>query len=153
MSPGRRGGMDTEELRERYEAFGDEGVYVEAMRRYEDALAADPADARLLTGYGYLQECHGRRAVQAAADCYERAIAADPQRDKPHWQLISALSALGQIGSAVSRYRQLVAQAPGEPRGYRFLACASLRAGDYPQAAQAIREGLAVAPDDPSLTE
>ena len=145
--------MDKEELRERYEAFGDESVYAEAMRRYEDALAGDPANAHLLTSYGYLQECHGRRALQAAADCYERAIAADPQHDKPHWQLIGALSALVQTGTAVSRYQQLVAQASGEPRGYRFLACASLHASDYTQAAQVIREGLAVAPGDPSLTE
>jgi len=145
--------MDKEELRERYEAFGDESVYAEAMRRYEDDLAGDPANADLLTSYGYLQECHGRRAVQAAAGCYERAIAADPQHDKPHWQLIGALSALGQTDQAVNRYQQLVAQAPGEPRGYRFLACACLHANDYEQAAQVIREGLAIAPDDPSLTE
>src|SRR5215831_8861522 len=145
--------MDKEELRERYEAFGDEDVYAEAMRRYEDALAGDPTNAGLLTSYGYLQECHGRRAVQAAAGCYERAIAADPQHDKPHWQLISALSALGQIGKAVNRYQQLVAQAPGEPGGYRFLACACLHANDYEQAARVIQEGLTRAPDDPSLTE
>jgi hypothetical protein len=36
--------MDKEELRDRYEAFGDESVYAEAMRRYEDALAG-PAEA------------------------------------------------------------------------------------------------------------
>jgi hypothetical protein len=31
--------MDKEELRDLYEAFGDESVYAEAMRRYEDAPA------------------------------------------------------------------------------------------------------------------
>jgi hypothetical protein len=80
--------MDKEELRERYEAFGEESVCAEAGR--------------------------------AAASCYDRAIAADPGYDKPHWQLISALAALGEAGQAVARYRQLVAEAPGEPRGYRF---------------------------------
>jgi tetratricopeptide (TPR) repeat protein len=145
--------MDKEELRERYEAFGDENVYTEAMRRYEDALAGNAADARLLAGYGYLQECHGRRALRAAADCYERAISADPQYDKAHWQLVTALAALGEIEKAITRYQQAVAEARGDPRGYRFLAAACLYAHDHEQAAQVIQDGLGVAPDDPSLIE
>lgn len=145
--------MDKEELRDRYEAFGDETVYVDAMQRYRDALAAGPADAHLLTDYGYLQECHGRRAIRAAAECYERAIAADAQYDKAHWQLILALAAAGEIGKAITRYQDMVADAPGEPRGYRFLASACLLANDYEQAARVIREGLEIVPDDPSLIE
>ena len=88
--------MEKEELLERYEAYGDEGVYAEARRLYEQALARDGGDARALTEFGYLQECHGRRSIRAAADCYERAIDADPQNDKPHWQLIQAMTTLGQ---------------------------------------------------------
>lgn len=118
--------MDKEELLERYEILGDESLYTEAMRRYGDALASSPADAHLLTDYGYLQECHGRRAVHVAADSYERVIAADPRYDKAHGQSITALAALGQIGNAITRYQHIVAQAPGEPRGYRFLARACL---------------------------
>jgi tetratricopeptide (TPR) repeat protein len=71
--------MDKEELLERYEADGDEGLYAEAKRHYEQALAANPGDARLLEDYGYLQECHGRRSIRAAASCYERVIEADPE--------------------------------------------------------------------------
>ncbi len=145
--------MDTDELRERYEAFGDETVYAEAVRRYEDALAGRPTDVRLLASYGYLQEWHGRRAIRAAADRYEQAIAVDPQYDKPHWQLVSALAALGEAEKAIDRYRQMVADAPGEVRGYRFLACAYRYANDYERAAQVIRQGLDLIPDDPSLIE
>jgi tetratricopeptide (TPR) repeat protein len=145
--------MDKEELLERYEVFGDERVYAKARQRYQDAVAGSPADAPLLTSYGYLQECHGRRAIQAAADCYERAITADPAYDKAHWQSIIALAALGQIGKAITRYQHMVAEAPGEPRGYRFLAAACLLANDYEQAARVIREGLDLVPDDPSLSE
>lgn len=145
--------MDKEELRERYEALGDESVYAEAMRRYEEALAASPGDARLLNDYGYLQECHGRRAIRAAIGCYERAIIADPWYDKPHWQLISALAALGDADQVVTRYRQLVAEAPREVRGHRFLASAYLHVGDYERAAKVIAAGLRLASDDPSLVE
>jgi hypothetical protein len=58
---GRQGEM--EELLERYEAYGDESVYAEARRRYEQALAGD-GDARVLTEFGYLQQCHGLRSIR-----------------------------------------------------------------------------------------
>jgi tetratricopeptide (TPR) repeat protein len=140
-----------EELLERYEAHGDENVYAEARRIYEQALAAD-GDARVLLEFGYLQECHGRYAIRAAVDCYQRAIAADPGYDKPHWQLISAMAALGQASQAVGRYQQMLTAAPADLRAHRFLAAAHMAAGDYDRAGQVIRAGLDRAPDDPMLT-
>ena len=97
--------MDREEFLERYEADGDEGVYAEARQLYEQALAGDGGDARVLTEFGYLQECHGRRSIRAAMDCYERAIDADPRYDKPHRQLINAMAARGRPGKAIHRDR------------------------------------------------
>jgi tetratricopeptide (TPR) repeat protein len=141
-----------EELLERYEAYGDESVYAEARRLYEQALAGG-GGARVLTEFGYLQECHGRRSIRAAVDCYERAIDADPQYDKPHWQLIYAMAALGQADKAIDRYRQRLTAAPADPRAHRFLASAYLHARDYDHAEQVIHAGLELAPDDPSLTE
>ena len=145
--------MDREEFLERYEADGDEGVYAEARQLYEQALADDGGDARVLTEFGYLQECHGHRSIRAAVDCYERAIDADPRYDKPHWQLINAMAALGQADKAIDRYRQRLAAAPADPRAHRFLASAYLHGRDYDHAGQVIRAGLELARDDPSLTE
>ena len=145
--------MNREEFLERYEADGDEGVYAEARQLYEQALTGDGGDARVLTEFGYLQECHGRRSIRAAVDCYERAIDADPRYDKPHWQLINAMAALGQADKAIDRYQQRLAAAPADPRAHRFLASAYLHARDYDHAAQVIRAGLELARDDPSLTE
>jgi tetratricopeptide (TPR) repeat protein len=142
-----------DDLLEQYEAYGDESVYVEARRQYEQALEAGRDDTRLLTNFGYLQECHGRLSIQAAVECYERAIEADPQYDKPHWQLILALSELGRADQAVARYRQRLAEAPAELRWYRFLASAYVYARDYEHAAQIIRAGLDLSPGDASLTE
>ncbi len=144
--------MEKEELLERYEAYGDENVYAEARRLYEQALTGDGGDARVLHEFGYLQECHGRRDIRAAAACYERAIDADPQYDKPHGQLIYVMTALGQADQAIDRYRQRLAAAPADPRAHSLLASAYLHARDYDQAAQVIRAGLELAPDDPSLT-
>jgi tetratricopeptide (TPR) repeat protein len=145
--------MDKEELRERYEASGDERFYERARPLYEQALEESPGDPLLLTDYGFLQECHGRAAIRAAATCYQRAIDANPALDKPHWQLIGALGALGDLDTVLPRYEQQVTAAPGDPRGYRFLSAACLRAGDYDKAASTISAGLQIAPDDPALTE
>jgi tetratricopeptide (TPR) repeat protein len=147
---GRQGEMA--ELLERYEADGDESVYAEARQLYEQALAAD-GDAHVLLEFGYLQECHGRYAIRAAVGCYERAIDADPQYDKPHWQLIHAMAALGQADKVVARYQQRLAAAPADLRGHRFLAAALMSAREYDRAGQVIRAGLELAPDDPTLTE
>ena len=144
--------MEKKELLERYEAYGDENVYAEARRAYEQTLAGNGGDARVLHEFGYLQECHGLRAIRAAAACYERAIEADPQYDSPHRKLIYVMTALGQADQAIDRYRQRLAAAPADPRAHSFLASAYLAARDYDQAAQVIHAGLELAPDDPSLT-
>jgi tetratricopeptide (TPR) repeat protein len=140
-----------EELLERYEAGGDENIYAEARHIYEQALAAD-GDARMLLEFGYLQELHGQRSIRAAIYCYQRAIDADPQYDKPHWQLIHAMATLGQADQAVDRYQQRLAAAPADLRAHRFLAAAHMAARDYDRAGQVIRDGLALTPDDPMLT-
>jgi tetratricopeptide (TPR) repeat protein len=145
--------MDKEELRERYEATGDERFYTQARPLYEQALAENPGDAGMLNDFGYLQECHGRIALRAAAGCYRRAIEADPSLDKPHFQLISTLTALGELDTVIPGYERMVAGSPGDPRGYRLLAMALLRARDHDKAAAAIGAGLRVAPDDTLLTE
>jgi tetratricopeptide (TPR) repeat protein len=145
--------VDKEELRERYEAYCDEHFYDQAKQLYEQALERSPGDARLLREYGYLQECHGRYAIRAAAECYQHAIDADPQQDKSHLQLISALAALWDLDTVIPRYEQQVADAPGGPRGYRLLSAAYLGVGDYEKAIRTIRTGLEITLDDPALTE
>jgi Flp pilus assembly protein TadD len=84
--------MDKQDLLERYEALGEEDDFQAAQPLYEQAIAERP-DARLLNDYGYLLECHGRRALARVVELYERAIEVDPGHDKPHYQLISAHAA------------------------------------------------------------
>jgi len=145
--------LDKEELRERYEATGDEQFYERARPLYEQALADSPENPRLLVEYGYLRECHSRFALRDAVSCYEQAIAADPQRDKPHWQLIGASASLRDLSQVIPRYEQEVAAAPDDPRSYRFLAYAYLQAGERDKAARTIAAGLQLAPDDAGLIE
>ena len=75
--------MDVNELLARYEARGQEHDVVAAKPLFERAIA-EAEDARLLTGYGYLLESHGRNELRHAVELYERAIELDPEDDKPH---------------------------------------------------------------------
>jgi tetratricopeptide (TPR) repeat protein len=144
--------MHARELLERYEALGDERDFAEAKSLFEQALAGAP-DADLLRDYGYLLECHGRRAIAKAAEHYERAIELDPDAEKVHFQLISARAALGDAQDVVAHYEQRLAQAPDDVRWHRLLASACLAAKDRERAATVIAAGLALAPEDRTLFE
>ena len=141
---------DEEERLERYEALGEERDFLAASSLYERALAGDH-DARDLTDYGYLLECHARLELRRAVELYERAIQLDPSDDKPHYQLISARAGLQEPELPIASYERRVARAPDDVRGYRFLATAYLRAHAFGQTSDAVEAGLALAPDDASL--
>ena len=135
-------------LMSEYEALGAEPTYTEAMTAYQQLLTEDPGDASLHLEYGYLQECHGRRAIRAAADCYERAIELDPGQDKPHYQLISARGALRQSERVIDWYKKRLAATPDQIREYRFLAHAYLYADALEEAGKVIAAGRKLDPDD-----
>jgi tetratricopeptide (TPR) repeat protein len=142
--------MRKEELLERYEALGDESDFLAALPLYERALAGQH-DARVLTDYGYLLECHARQELRRAVDLYERAIRLDPGYDKPHFQLISARAGLQEPELPIANYEKRTAQSPDAVREWRFLANAYLRAGAFRKVRDAVQAGLALAPNDASL--
>ena len=69
--------MDKRDLKDRYEATGDEAAYEEALPLYEQAIAngADPQD---FIDFGYLLECHARNLLRRAVASYEHALDLDP---------------------------------------------------------------------------
>jgi tetratricopeptide (TPR) repeat protein len=79
-------------------------------------------------GYGYLLECHGRYWLRQAAEQYQRAIALDPDADKPRYQLIGAQAALGEAEAAIALYTRRLADSPTQVREHRLLARAYLAA-------------------------
>jgi tetratricopeptide (TPR) repeat protein len=142
--------MDLSELLARYEALGEERDFLAAKPLFERAVA-EREDARVLNGYGYLLECHGRNELRQAAALYERAIALDPEFDKPHYQLISARAGLREPGRAVSMYEERLASNPRGLHEHRFLAQAYIAAHSYAKAIEVAEAGLALAPDDATL--
>ena len=142
-------------LMNEYEALGlrpgGEPAYAEGVDAYQRLLADHPGDAELNREYGYLQECHGRNLIRAAAARYERAIELDPSSDKPHYQLIFARSALHESDRVIDLYKKRLAASPDQIREYRFLAEAYLRGGALDEAGKVIAAGRKLEPDDDAL--
>jgi tetratricopeptide (TPR) repeat protein len=143
---------DPRSLLDLYEASGDEDIYARAKPQYEHAIEADP-DAELIRDYGYLLECHGRRALRAAVEQYQLALTLDPHSDKIRYQRISARAALGEIDEEIRDYTARLAAAPDDLPWYRYLAVAYLAARRYDQARDVIDAGLALVGDDRVLIE
>ncbi len=139
--------MDKYELVSRYEALGDEDEFAAAREQFERDLGGQ-ADPLFFRQYGYLLECHGRRAIQRAVQQYEHSMTLDPAADKVQYQWIGAMGSLGEADSVVARYRARVTAAPGDVRELRFLSSAYLTARDYAAAAAVVEAGLALVPDD-----
>jgi tetratricopeptide (TPR) repeat protein len=141
---------DKTELKDRYEATGDEAIYLQALPLDERAIQEHP-DPETLKDYGYLLECHARNLLRKAVAQYERAIELDPDFDKPRYQLISARAGLQETEIPIAQHEQRLADSPDDIREYRFLAAAYLAAHDYGRAREVIDRGLSLAPDDPIL--
>lgn len=142
--------MKKEELLEQYEALGEESDFLTAKPLYEQELA-ETRDARVLNDYGYLLFAHAQHELRRAVELYERAIALDPDYDKPHYQLIAARAALQETELAVRMYEERLRNSPGEVREYRFLALAYLTARVFEQAQAVVEAGLDRVPDDSVL--
>jgi tetratricopeptide (TPR) repeat protein len=145
--------MTAREHLDRYEANGDEADYARAFELYQSALAERPDDPLLLRDFGYLQECHGLRAIGAAIESYERALARDPENEKTRLQLLHAQASLGHHDDAIARCRELLAEHAEDPAAHRCLAYAYVAARDFARAGQAIEAGLAIAPEHAGLIE
>ena len=89
--------------------------------------------------------------LRRAVDQYKRAIELDPDNEKVHYQLISAMAALADIDDMTSLYRERHAAAPDEPRESRLLARAYVAAREFDNARAVIEAGLVRSHDDPDL--
>src|SRR3989442_1141813 len=147
------GEMSKEDLLGLYEARGEPAVFEEAKRLYEEALAADPDDARLHKEYGYLLECRGRLFIREALEHYEHAIRLEPAWAKPRFQLISAHAGLQQADDAVAIFEEHLRGRRDDVTAHRLLASACVKARRYDRAAAVIDAALRRFPDDAMLVE
>lgn len=120
------------------------GRHADAAARLRAALAAEPADADLLTLLGYVLR-RQRDYVAALAAC-DAAVAADPGLAGAHAERAESLIALIRDRDAVAAAREAVRLAPHEPAGHLVLARALAAGRSFAEARAAARNGLALAP-------
>jgi tetratricopeptide (TPR) repeat protein len=120
------------------------GRHAEAEVRLRSALAAEPADADLLTLLGYVLR-QQRDYVAALAAC-DAAVAAGPRLADAHAGRAESLIALIRDGDAVVSAGEAVRLAPHEPAGHLVLARALAAGRRFAEARAAARQGLGLDP-------
>jgi tetratricopeptide (TPR) repeat protein len=120
------------------------GRPADAEVRLRTALAAEPADADLLTLLAYvLRRQRDYPAALAAADA---AVAAGPRLADAHAERAESLILLIRDQDAMVAAGEAVRLAPQQPAGHLVLARALAAARRFPEARAAARTGLALAP-------
>jgi superkiller protein 3 len=130
---------------------------------FAKALAIQPSSAAAWFGAG--RAALAKRDYRLAVERLAKALALDPQATKIHYSLALAYRGLGDLANTNA---QLSKQGDVEPRptdplmqqidvllesaeAYNVRGGAELQAGHWQAAASAFRQGLELAPDDPSL--
>jgi tetratricopeptide (TPR) repeat protein len=102
----------------------------------------DPGDVMALIALGEALEARGH--LELAARAYGSIIDLFPSRADMRRFAGNRLDRLGKLGAALAAdsYAQAVSQRPDHLTGYRMVAYARLRAGDYAAAIKALEQGL-----------
>lgn len=140
-----------EELLVLYASNGDENVYHEALKLFQEALQDNPNDPWLIHSLGYLKECRGIRFLREAADIYETGINTNPDFHKLQYQLIHVRSKIGESHKSIDYYKQKIAADPDDISNYSFLTQSYLYANQLLEAKKVVEAALQVAPRDPSI--
>lgn len=116
------------------------GRVVEAVRRYAEALARDPAHVQALNNLGVLLRGQGRQA--AAEACYRRALALAPGNAGLSHNLGNILRQRGALREALGHFLGAVESNPEDPALLGGLGEALADLGRYDEAAAAFRRAL-----------
>ena len=114
----------------------------------DNAVAADPNDARALTLAGHVRGFLMRRPIEAAV-LHERAISLNPNLAIAWCFSGFAFSYLGDQDTAVERMRQAIQLSPSDPHLFFFQAAIMmphLLRGDFEAALEAGREAIELNP-------
>jgi len=119
------------------------GRHLEAIARFETALAEKPDDSRALFALGNTARALGM--AEAAEQFFRQVLALEPARLEALVNLANLLRARGQFGAAISLLEP--ALAPDSPELHLTLGSALRESGDADGAMDAYRAALAIRPD------
>ena len=121
------------------------GRHLEAITRFEMALAEKPDDSRALFALGNTARALGM--AEAAEQFFRQVLALEPARLEAAVNLANLLRARGQFGAAISLLEPALARAPDSPELHLTLGSALRESGDAKGAVEAYRAALAIRPD------
>jgi Flp pilus assembly protein TadD len=119
------------------------GRHVEAITRFEQALAADPRDAKVLFALGNTAQVLGMG--DAAAQFFRQVLAIEPARLEALVNLANLLRAQGQFDAAIALLEPVLARDPG-PELHLTLGSAYREKGEDEAAIGHYRAALAINP-------
>ncbi|GIE95050.1 hypothetical protein [Paractinoplanes rishiriensis] len=134
----------TSDAYHRAHRLAEVGRLADAERTARDALAATPADGRLLTLLASVLRL--QRDYAAALSTAGAAVAAAPSLADAHAERAECLILLIRSRDAVAAAEEAVRLAPHAPDGHLVLARALAATRAYPRAQAAAAHGLALAP-------
>jgi len=125
-----------------------EGRHVEAIERFEQALATRPDDARVLFALGNTARTLGMAGP--AEQFFRRVLAQDPARLEAIVSLANLLRSQGQFEAAEALLAPALARDPHAPELWLTLGSTCRETGDFGEAAAHYRRALALDPNYPA---
>lgn len=122
------------------------GRMPEATRAYEQAVAADPANAKAAASLGTLYGSAGR--TEEAMALFRETVRLRPDLDLGHFNLANALARRNQYPEAELEYREALRLEPKNAMAWLYLGAVLRSQGRLDEARRAWREGLTVATPD-----
>ncbi len=130
------------------EAF-QAGRFAEALRRWQQLLAARPDDASALTGMGATLQRIGQ--FDEARRCYQRAIDLEPANADAHCNMGSLQQGLGALEQALASYRTALRLNPEQPVAAAGVAAVLDWQGCYEEALEFVAPRVTRPSADPEL--
>ena len=125
--------------------LSSEGRHLEAIGQYEQALAQDPQDTRVLFALGNTAGALGMAGP--AEQFFRQVLAIDPLRLEAMVNLANLMRANGQFAAAIALLEPALAQVPQSPEINLTLGSAFREMGDNGRAESHYRAALAARPN------
>ena len=125
--------------------LSQQGRHIEAIERFERALAAEPDDPRVLFALGNTARTLGM--ARPAEEFFRRVLAQDPARLEALVSLANLLRAQGQLPAAEALLAPALARDPKSPELWLTLGSTYREMGNFTQATEHYRQALTLKPD------
>ena len=131
----------------RAEALAAAGRTGESIKEYDEIKGQSKSKrGRFIAVYNKGSALLANNRVAEAMECYNEAIAMEPNEPGPHSGLGHAYARFGKFGMAIKHYRRTISLAPRDPRAYANIASCLSNRGKFKRALEYVNKALEVDP-------